>query len=425
MALSPGQVVLDRYVIEALLGEGGMGQVFRARHSRLGFPVAVKVLALSDDPAHASRFEREAMMMARVQHPNVVNIMDFGVLPDGRPCIAMEFVQGEPLDRKLRLQGALRAEQAARFLRGVLAGLSAMHGASVLHRDLKPGNVVVTPGPPEVAKLIDFGIAIPTEGRSQRITRTGDVIGTPAYMAPEQLLCYPMDARTDLYAAGLLGYLMVTGRLPFPSEDMTGVMRRLADPAPTPKAPEGLPPLPRGLAELLLKLLNPVPDGRYGSAAEALAALEAVDWNEEPDDELSAPTVEGALEVSGVMPGRGAPPVADSEPPMRYLVAARLPPSRLASRVDREFLAKTLAGSGRAYVLGNQFWFAVQNLGVSAGQARAEAQRIASALGGRYGATASISFQLVGANFGLTSGALSGATPLPAPLSEMLGKLGG
>ncbi len=401
-----------------------MGQVFLARHAKLGFPVAVKVLALSDDPTHASRFEREALMMARVQHPNVVNIMDFGILSDGCPCIAMEYVQGESLDRKLRQHGALRADQAARFLRGVLSGLAAMHGASVLHRDLKPGNVVVAPGPPEVAKLIDFGIAIPTEGRSQRITRTGDVIGTPAYMAPEQLLCYSMDARTDLYAAGLLGYLMMTGRLPFPSADMTGVMRRLADPAPFPKPPEGLPPLPRALAALLLRLLNPVPDGRPASAAEALAALDAVDWGEEPDDDLSAPTVEGSLDTSGVLPGSGGQAGLDSGASVRYLVAARIPPSRLASRPDREFLAAALAGTGRAYVLGNQFWFAVQTRGVPPSQARAEAQRITAALGSRYGATASAGFRLVGQEFALTSTSLSGAAPLPEPLAELLGQLG-
>jgi hypothetical protein len=149
-----------------------------------------------------------------------------------------------------------------------------------------------------------------------------------------------------------------------------------------------------------------------------------VDWGEEPDDDLSAPTVEGSLDTSGVLPGSGGQAGLDSGASVRYLVAARIPPSRLASRPDREFLAAALAGTGRAYVLGNQFWFAVQTRGVPPSQARAEAQRITAALGSRYGATASAGFRLVGQEFALTSTSLSGAAPLPEPLAELLGQLG-
>ena len=198
MALTIGQRVLDRYVVEAFLGGGGMGKVYRARHHRLGVPVALKVLFDGGNPDLMARFEREAELMARVRHPNVVSILDYGVVDGTMPCIAMEFVEGESLEKRLARRRALPIAEALEVVQAALAGLEAMHAMNVLHRDLKPGNIIIAPGAPEVVKVVDFGIAKSTEFGGPRFTKSGVVVGTPAYMSPEQLLNTPLDVRSDV-----------------------------------------------------------------------------------------------------------------------------------------------------------------------------------------------------------------------------------
>ncbi|MBM4371166.1 MAG: serine/threonine protein kinase, partial [Deltaproteobacteria bacterium] len=242
MTLSPGARVLDRYVVEACLGEGAMGRVFRGRHEHLDLAVAIKVLSIGTVPDLLERFRREARLMARVRHPNVVAVQDYGFLPDSAPCLVMELVQGEPLEERLRRTGAMPWPDAVHMGLGLLDGLEALHGAGILHRDLKPSNVILMPGTPEVPKLIDLGIALPVEGASDRLTRTGVLVGTPAYMAPEQILCTRLDERSDLYSLGFLIHEALTGTVPFRADTMASVMRRIREQVPPPVAPRGRPP---------------------------------------------------------------------------------------------------------------------------------------------------------------------------------------
>ena len=276
MGLKPGDSVLGRYEVLGLLGRGGMGEVHRGRHQVLGQTVALKVL--TDTSAETEkRFLREAKLMALVRSPYIVAILDFGHTPDNLPCIAMEFIEGEELGVRLRRLGALPWMEAVMLARDIAHGLNALHAVDVLHRDLKPGNVVVAPGPPQLAKIIDFGIARPTgNADATRMTSTGALIGTPAYMAPEQLLGLALDGRSDLYAVGLILHEMLTGELPFPGRDMAAVIRRLQVAPPPAVAPEGRPPLPPALVTLVQQCLAGDPTDRPASAADLVVHLDAL-----------------------------------------------------------------------------------------------------------------------------------------------------
>jgi len=198
MALSVGELVLDRYVIEALIGQGGMGEVYRARHQTLGMPVAVKAVTGDASAELTARFTREAQLLARVRHPNVVSILDVGRTLGGTPCMVMEFLEGEALDARLERRGASPWREVRAVALAVLKGLTAIHGAGIVHRDLKPANVLITRGSPSIVNIFDFGIAQPTGDGAAKMTRTGAVIGTPAYMSPEQLVGGDIDARSDI-----------------------------------------------------------------------------------------------------------------------------------------------------------------------------------------------------------------------------------
>ena len=276
MGLKPGDTVLGRYEVMDVLGRGGMGEVHRGRHQLLGHTVALKVLT-DTSPDTEKRFLREAKLMALVRSPYIVSILDFGHTADKLPCIAMEFIEGEELRVRLRRTGPMAWHDAVALIRDIAHGLAALHAVDVLHRDLKPANVVVAPGPPQMAKIIDFGIARPTgNADATRLTSTGSLVGTPAYMAPEQLLGLTLDARSDLYAIGLMLHEMLTGQLPFPGADMAAVMRRLQSPPPRAEAPRGLPPIPSALQDLLLACLAANPEARPPKAAQLAAHLEAL-----------------------------------------------------------------------------------------------------------------------------------------------------
>ena len=276
MGLKAGDSVLGRYEVVDVLGRGGMGEVHRGRHKLLGHTVALKVLT-DTSPDTEKRFLREAKLMALVRSPYIVTILDFGHTADNEPCIAMEFIEGEELRVRLRRTGAMPWPDAVALVRDIAHGLQALHSVDVLHRDLKPANVVVAPGPPQMAKIIDFGIARPTgDGDATRLTSTGALVGTPAYMAPEQLLGMALDARSDLYAVGLILHELLTGQLPFPGGDMAAVIRRLQSPPPRAEAPEGRPPIPLQLQELILQCLAADPNARPNSAGQLVAQFEAL-----------------------------------------------------------------------------------------------------------------------------------------------------
>lgn len=437
MGLKTGDRALGRYAVGALLGEGGMGQVWHGEHADLGMPVALKVLLGEQDVVALGRFKREAQLMAKVRHPNVVSVLDYGALEDGSPCIVMEFVRGESLERRIGRGVPVWSESVETF-RGLLRGLGAIHAEGLVHRDLKPSNVVIAPGNPETPKLIDFGIARAVDpGAVTRYTSTGMIVGTPAYMPPEQFMGGTVDARSDVYAAALVLYECLTGTIPFADEAniMACVFKRANMPIPPPVAPAGLPPIPDALSRAVLAALQADPAQRPDSARAFFAMLrEAVVSNRPPPmvapvlaRTVAAAPTDIAMQhtmASGASPIQGMVPPAGPRSGVRsaWLVGARLPPSRLGHADDRRFLAE-LAESGRAFVFGGQFWFAVQAVEGGADDARSHAEAMVGALVGRFGGLVKAHWCPVESDFQLTASALSGATPLPPKLGDMLKQL--
>jgi eukaryotic-like serine/threonine-protein kinase len=222
-----GQIVGGRYRVTQLLGEGGMGRVYLAEQ-QMGTnvrKVAVKTLQsqYAQDPQVLARFHRECGTVSELEHPNTIQFFDFGQTPDGQLYIAMEFVQGQSLADALQ-RGAMRPERVLKILAQVCGSLEEAHGRGVVHRDLKPDNVILTTraGQADFVKVLDFGIAKRSEAKDQaqeqKLTQQGMVLGTPPYMSPEQFTGKELDARSDIYSLGVMAYEMLTGRLPFEAD---------------------------------------------------------------------------------------------------------------------------------------------------------------------------------------------------------------
>jgi tRNA A-37 threonylcarbamoyl transferase component Bud32 len=258
------------------LGRGGMGTVLLAEHVLIPKRVAVKVLHrhLTDEPELVSRFLAEARAMSLVQHENVVTVYDLDTR-EGRPYFVMEYLEGQSLAAFAR--GPLEPALVVELLSQVCDALGAAHARGIIHRDLKPANVFLVPGPHgrHRVKLLDFGIAkrlVRLDGETP--TRTGVLMGTPEFMAPEQCGGKDVDARTDLYAVGVLGYLLLTGVAPFTGSSAAEILVAHLQQAPRPPH-EVRPGIPHALSSVLLRALAKRPDARFSSAAELRAALEA------------------------------------------------------------------------------------------------------------------------------------------------------
>jgi serine/threonine-protein kinase len=271
-----GRVLADRYHILKRIGEGGMGRVYLGEHVKMNRQCAIKVMrqALVNDAESAARFAREASNAARIIHPNVAAVFDYGE-SDGLIYLVMEFVDGEPLARILAREAPLALDRALDLARQIVEGLGGAHELGIVHRDLKPDNILVTrtPGGREIAKVVDFGIAKAIqEAVGEGLTRTGQVIGTPEFMSPEQLLGDPVDARSDLYALGCILHLMLTAAPPFDSPTRAQMIkRRLSEDAPS--MLEIDPAQPDSLVRIIARLLARSPKDRYGSATEVKDAL--------------------------------------------------------------------------------------------------------------------------------------------------------
>ncbi|HVH99339.1 MAG TPA: serine/threonine-protein kinase [Enhygromyxa sp.] len=240
-ALEPGQQLGERFVIERALGTGGMGAVYLARDQRLDERVALKImhgLALLD-PSAGDRLRREASAARRISHVNVVKIFDVGD-DQGHLFLSMEYVDGQSLKELIRRHGTLPVERVRDYVKAICEGLAAAHAEGVVHRDLKPGNVIVTPD--QRVKIIDFGLA--RIANLEGMTATGMLLGTPEYMAPEQIKGGSVDPRTDLYALGALTYHALTGRPPFTGETPIAVSlaQMTEQPIPPSKLRAGLNP---------------------------------------------------------------------------------------------------------------------------------------------------------------------------------------
>lgn len=285
MAADPmiGHVVAGRFEIEARIGAGGMGTVYRAVQSPLGRRVALKILKqdVSWDPDTVTRFHREAKAMSLLVHPNTVRVFDFGQTPEGLLYLAMEMLEGELLTDKIDREGQLDVVDAIRVTQQVLASLHEAHSKGIVHRDLKPDNIFLAgvDGHEEpVVKVLDFGIAKVVQGENefdQLETQAGTVFGTPRYMSPEQAQGKTLDPRTDLYSVGVLIYQLLTGTAPFIDEDAVVVMAKHIQTKPVaPRALAPERPIPTRLEKSVLKALEKAPAKRFQSADEMVRALE-------------------------------------------------------------------------------------------------------------------------------------------------------
>lgn len=290
-SLGPGVIVGDRYRIVEQLGEGGMGKVFRATHLTLQHDIAIKFLDMGGvTPGARARFEREARIAARLGEAtrHIARVIDYGVFRGTVPYLCMELLRGETLSQRLRHGARLPLNVAARIVVQLCRALQVAHGAGVIHRDMKPSNVFLSRTDLDqeiLVKLMDFGIAKSTvEADGDETTSIGTIIGTPAYMSPEQLLCKKLDARTDLWSVAAVVYRMVCGRSPFGQGGIAELGLRIlaTEPLAPSKVVEGLPP---AFDAWMAKGMSRNPEERFQSArdlADALAAIALVDAGTEP-----------------------------------------------------------------------------------------------------------------------------------------------
>ena len=266
------QLFADRYRLERRLGVGGMSTVQLAFDTRLERYVAVKLLAehLAEDRSFVARFRREALAAARLVHPNVVQVFDYGLDDETRRnFIVMEHVDGHSCAELLKEHGALDPRDAVDILEQACRGLDYAHRYGVVHRDVKPGNLLRSHE--GVVKLADFGIAKAAE--DSEITKAGSVLGTAAYLSPEQARGEKAGPPADLYALGVVAYQLLTGRLPYEAASLTD-LARMQESGP-PLSPSDVDPdIPRALGEAVMRALHPLPEGRYEGALEMGDALQ-------------------------------------------------------------------------------------------------------------------------------------------------------
>jgi tRNA A-37 threonylcarbamoyl transferase component Bud32 len=308
---------IGNYKIVRVLGEGGMGTVYLAEHPMIGKRVAVKMLRpdLGTDPGLVSRFFQEAKAVNEIRHPNIVDISDFGHTPDGIVYFVMELMEGQSLRDRLSASGPMAIDQAITTARQVIDALAAAHRVGIIHRDLKPDNIFLVsdtqvPGGFR-AKLFDFGVAKLLGDKQRQVghkTIDGAVVGTPFYMSPEQALCQDVTAAADIYAMGVVMYEMVTGAVPFRSEQLVILLNAILKQAAPPPS-RTRPDIPPWLDRLILRCLEKDPEGRPRSMEEVSAILAA------GNAEMSGGEV--ALGATMMAPaGLTPPPVAATQAPV-------------------------------------------------------------------------------------------------------------
>ena len=271
---------VGEYEIERKLGQGGFGAVFKATHPLIGKVAAIKVLStqFSVNPEMVSRFVAEARAVNQIRHPNIIDIFSFGELPDGRQYYVMEYLDGDPLDVLIKKKQRLSLEEAIPILRGIARALDAAHAKGIAHRDLKAENVLLATTPEGDAwpKLLDFGIAkLSSDDQLRHKTRTGTPMGTPLYMSPEQSHGRDVDYRTDLYALGVLVYVMLTGVFPIDGEDYLTILMRQINDEPEPPS-KHVKELPEAVDETVAWLMRKDPALRPSNAMTAVQALEGL-----------------------------------------------------------------------------------------------------------------------------------------------------
>ncbi len=269
-----GTVLGGRYLVESAIGEGGMATVYRARHTLVDRPVAIKVMAphLTKDASLRERFRREAKNSASLAHPNIIEILDTGETDDGTAFMVMELLDGSSLADRIAEQGALPPALVAELSLQIMRGLARAHDFQVIHRDLKPDNIFLHRGRDgrTVVKLLDFGIA--RSLHDSRLTSAGELFGTPQYMAPERVSSIDAGPLADLYAVGVIVYEMLTGELPFDADSLPGILIKHLQAEP-PSIAAKVPNVPPSLEALVKKLLAKKPGDRPVDAHQVIKEL--------------------------------------------------------------------------------------------------------------------------------------------------------
>ena len=401
----PGDQVKARYVIEALLADRKTGEVYRARHNKLGHGVAVTIHARAASEQDRARLERSAYLLAQIRHDNVVAMLDYWLSDAGEPVLITELVAGLSLRRLLEQQGPQEWTRVVDIGVGIVRGLQAVHDAHILHRNLTPDTVYLEPGPPEFAKLTDLGLAKSAGGDThKKITQFGKVVGDLRYAAPELAFGDPASESADLYAAGLVMYELLTGSIPRSSE------RRMA-----------APPRPKGLddrfGDLLDKLMAPLPKARYGDASEVRRELEAIQTRAMKKAVRSALAAIDfdAIDRLRVDPKTVVGPRAggDCSSPLRGLVAVAVDATQHAAR---DWLSDQLQSAELAFGLKDSYWVAALAApDLQQGRARVEAYaNLAKSKGLR------VAVQFVDEDFNLSQAIVEGRMAPPLEVIRII-----
>jgi serine/threonine-protein kinase len=355
-----GGQIAGRYVLEELVGQGSMGLIYRARHVHLPRTFAIKILFgdLVADPRMRIRFAQEAALASRLGHPNVVTVVDFGRSDSGLLYLVMDYVEGEALSELIEREAPLDQARVCRLTRQLAEGLGHAHEHGLVHRDFKPGNVVleVREEGEHAPRILDFGLAISTRERDEepgRLTEFGFIVGTPIYIAPEQALDRAVDHRADLFALGVVMYEMLAGMPPFDGRPVEIAHKNVHYPAPPigERSP-GVEVAP-ALERIVRRLLEKSPDRRFSSAAELCDALDQFELDQfelEPQDELASDGTGRSL-AAGTGPYRRE----DSSMPLEdpFADVTELVPDRLPTRWFGGMRTRTMAaGAGALFISG-------------------------------------------------------------------------
>ncbi|HUK90965.1 MAG TPA: protein kinase [Blastocatellia bacterium] len=341
-----GMIIRNKYEILARIGIGGMGVVYRGRHLTFNEVCAIKILndSTAEDKTFLQRFQTEAVVTRKLRHPNAVRVDDFDYTDDGRPFIVMELVEGRNVGEVLQAEGAFEVQRAIRIAVEVGRALGEAHRLGFVHRDIKPGNIVLTKNDQgcEIAKVLDFGIAKLRQAAGDAtsgMTMTGMVVGTPLYMSPEQFMGKKageeIDGRTDLYSLGVVLYQMVTAQLPFEGDTLYSLMMQHIHGNVRP--PDEIAPdrhIPSSLSRVILKSIDKAREARYQSADEFIAALEQVGVETSTSKAVVTPPAVAVPSVAATPAITPTPQVSAVAPPVSAVavtIAKSTTPSNVAA----------------------------------------------------------------------------------------------